>query len=35
MGLPIGARSHEEIAVSVAAELIQVRRGAEAKPATR
>ena len=29
MGLPIGARSHEEIAVSVAAELIQVRRGAE------
>lgn len=29
MGLPIGARSHEEIAVSVAAELILVRRGAE------
>lgn len=28
MGLPIGARTHEEIAVSVAAELIQVRRGA-------
>jgi xanthine dehydrogenase accessory factor len=30
MGLPIGARSHEEIAVSVAAELIMVRRGAQA-----
>ena len=29
MGLPIGARTHEEIAVSVAAELIQVRRDAE------
>ena len=29
MGLPIGARTHEEIAVSVAAELIQVRRNAE------
>ena len=27
MGLSIGARSHEEIAVSVAAELISVRRG--------
>ncbi|MBI5432902.1 MAG: XdhC family protein [Planctomycetes bacterium] len=27
MGLPIGARTHEEIAVSVVAELIQVRRG--------
>ena len=27
MGLPIGARTHEEIAVSVAAELIAVRRG--------
>ena len=26
MGLPIGARSHEEIAVSVVAEMIQVRR---------
>jgi xanthine dehydrogenase accessory factor len=26
MGLPIGARTHEEIAVSVVAELIQVRR---------
>ena len=30
MGLSIGARTHEEIAVSVAAELILVRRGAQA-----
>lgn len=30
MGLPIGARSHEEIAVSVVAELTLVRRGAPA-----
>jgi xanthine dehydrogenase accessory factor len=26
MGIPIGARTHEEIAVSVVAELIRVRR---------
>jgi xanthine dehydrogenase accessory factor len=31
MGLPIGARTHEEIAVSVVAELIQVRRSGEAR----
>lgn len=31
MGLPIGARSHEEIAISVTAELIAVRRGATAE----
>jgi xanthine dehydrogenase accessory factor len=30
MGLDIGARSHEEIAVSTVAELIRVRRGAAA-----
>ena len=35
MGLAIGARSHEEIAVSVAAELIQVRRGAADQATTR
>jgi xanthine dehydrogenase accessory factor len=29
MGLPIGARTHEEIAVSVVAQLIQVRRTAD------
>jgi xanthine dehydrogenase accessory factor len=28
MGVPIGARTHEEIAVSVVAEMIRVRRGA-------
>jgi xanthine dehydrogenase accessory factor len=26
MGLPIGARTHEEIAVAVVAEIVQVRR---------
>ncbi|HTF89983.1 MAG TPA: XdhC/CoxI family protein [Planctomycetota bacterium] len=34
MGLAIGARTHEEIAVSVVAELIAVRRGAES-PASK
>jgi xanthine dehydrogenase accessory factor len=33
MGLPIGARSHEEIAVSVVAEMIQVRRLGTPAPA--
>lgn len=33
MGLPIGARSHEEIAVSVVAEMIAVRRLGAAYPA--
>ncbi len=33
MGLPIGARSHEEIAVSVVAEMIQVRRLGPPSPA--
>lgn len=32
VGLAIGARSAEEIAISIAAELIQVRRGAAAAP---
>jgi xanthine dehydrogenase accessory factor len=31
MGLPIGARNHAEIAVSVVAEMIQVRRAADAR----
>ena len=30
VGLAIGARSHEEIAVAIVAEMIQVRRGAAA-----
>ncbi|MEO0651512.1 MAG: XdhC family protein [Planctomycetota bacterium] len=29
MGLPIGARDHAEIAVSVVAEMIAVRRGVD------
>jgi xanthine dehydrogenase accessory factor len=32
MGLAIGARNHAEIAVSVVAEMIQVRRAADARP---